>query len=109
MPVLNNREVAEEFVRCFCRADVPALESLLSDNLRFNGPLLQCSSKSEYLAALSGNLEPDPAYTLDASFSDGDRAAAFYQYQGKSIAQLFVCNEGKIVETTVVFDSAKIA
>jgi hypothetical protein len=36
---MSAREVALEFVRCFCTAEVEGLGPLLAEDLRFTGPL----------------------------------------------------------------------
>ncbi len=71
--------------------------------------MFEFSSPAEYLASLSGNLERDPNAEILASFGNGDEAAVFYSYQGNTVGQLFHCRAGQICETTLVFDTKKVA
>lgn len=105
---MNSQEIAEEFVRCFCMADLESLASVLSENFRLHGPLFDFASASEYLASLSGTLAADPDAAILASFGRGDNAAVFYTYHGNTIGQLFVCGEGRVSETTLVFDTRNV-
>lgn len=106
---MTSQEVAEKFVRLFCGGNIESLESVIAENFRLQGPLLQTESKAEYLASLSGNLAPDPEAKILASFGNAEKAAVFYTYQGNTIGQLFSCSEGFVYETTLVFDSTNVA
>jgi hypothetical protein len=77
-------------------------------SLRLKGPLFEFNSKQGYMDSLKGNLDLDPEAEILSVIGNADEAAAFYIYKGKLIGQLFRCNEGKIVETVLVFDTKHI-
>ena len=85
------------------------MRSVLAEGFRHVGPLYEFNSPSEYLASLTGNLEPDPDAEVLASLGDNDRAAVFYTYHGNTIGQLFRCAKGLVHETILVFDTNKVA
>ena len=106
---MNPGELAACFVTGFCNGDVGRIESLLSEDFEFRGPLFRFSSKSGYIASLKGNLEPDPTSEIISIISSKEEASAFFTYKGNLIAQLFRCTHGKIDEVLVVFDAREIA
>ncbi len=53
---MNNREVAMEYLRCFCAGDINGLAPLFASDLQFRGTLHQYGSSKEYLK----NLKNDP-------------------------------------------------
>lgn len=106
---MNSQKIAEKFVRSFCNADLESLKSVLSHNFQLHGPLFEFTSAAGYLASLSGNLAADPDSVILASFGNGENAAVFYIYRGNTIGQLFVCREGRVNKTTLVFDTKSVA
>ena len=68
---MNNREIALEFLKCFCAGDVNSLDPLLAEDLQFNGPLYQFGSKDAYLDSLKdGPLEKCGYRILSVTESD---------------------------------------
>ena len=48
---MSAREVAMEFLRCFCAGDIEGLAPLLASELEFKGPFHQFSSSESILHA----------------------------------------------------------
>ena len=105
---MNSQEIAEKFVRFFCKGDLEGLGSVIAENFRLQGPLMQTESRTEYLGALSDNLVPDPQAKILASFGNANCAAVFYTYRGNTMGQLFSCSDGRVDETTLVFDTKNV-
>jgi hypothetical protein len=105
---MDSKSLARAFVECFCKADIEGLDSLLSIQFELKGPLFEFDSKQDYLDSLHGNLEADPEAEIFSVIGSADEATAFYTYRGNLIGQLFRCNEGKICETVLVFDTKKL-
>ena len=97
------------FVECFCKADLEGIDSILSMQFSLEGPLFRFDSKQEYMDSLNGNLVADPEAEILSVTGNADEAAVFYNYRGNLIGQLFRCNDGKIYETVLVFDTENIA
>ena len=103
---MDSKSLAKHFVECFCNADLDGIESLLSMQFKLKGPLFEFKSKQDYISSLNGNLEPDPIAEILSVCGSGNEAAAFYLYRGNIVGQLFICREGKICETVLVFDTS---
>lgn len=69
------------------------------------GPLFEFDSREAYIGSLENNLEADPNAEILSVVSNKNEAAAFYTYKGNTIGQMFWCDEGKIIETLLVFDT----
>ncbi|MBX3631268.1 MAG: hypothetical protein KF908_15460 [Nitrosomonas sp.] len=102
---MDNKSLAESFVKNFCNANMEGIDSLLSAQFKLKGPLFTFNTKQEYLNSLDGNLEADPDAEILSITESKDEAAAFFTYKGNIIGQLFRCNAGKIYETMLVFDT----
>lgn len=109
---LTPREIAVAFVRTFCEGDVEGLESLLHPDLQFVGPLLECSSRGEYLAGLRGATPEPCSFTLRSIVEEGDEVALLYDYEKASgaitIAQWCRFRDGVIADLRLVFDTAQL-
>ena len=106
---MDSKYLAKSFVESFCNADLDGIDSLLSIQFNLKGPFFKFDSKQEYLDSLKGNLEADPEAEILSIIGDADEATAFYKYRSNLVGQLFRCNEGKICETVLVFDTKNIA
>lgn len=106
---MDGKSLAKSFVECFFNADLEGIDSLLSTQFNLKGPLFEFDSKQDYIDSLNGNLEVDPEAEILLVIGNENEATAFYKYKGNLIGQLFRCNEGKIQETVLVFDTKNIA
>ncbi len=109
---MTNRDVALEYLRCFCAGDIDGLASSIADGLRFTGPFHTYNSGAEYLAGLRKDPPEACEYKVLSLTENGDSVAVFYEYrktkQVMQIAQLFGIREGKIHEVLLVFDGRGI-
>ena len=105
---MTNREVALEYLRCFCSGDVDGLEQLLAADLNFRGTFHEYFSSADYLADLRSAPLETCGYRIINVTEDVGSVAIFYDYEKPdkvmTIAQLFKVREGKISEVLLVFD-----
>ena len=105
---MTNRDIALEYLRCFCAGDIDGLEPLLATDLKLEGTLGSYESASEYLNSLRSDPPDRSEYSVSSVTEGEDSVAIFYEYQkpaGKlTIGQLFKIREGRIREVLLVFD-----
>ncbi len=106
---MNNRELALQFIKLFCEGDIDGLSSLLAEDLRVTGPLLQVTSRAQYVGALRNDPPGLSSYKLLSLTDDADHVSVFYEYRKQdattvAIAQLFGFRNGKIKDMLLVFD-----
>ena len=110
---MNNREVAIEFLRCFCVGDVDGLAALLAEDLQFKGPFYQFSSRDAYVEVLKKDPPEQCGYHVLSIAESEDSVSIFYDYdkgdKALTIAQLFKFRLHKIHEILVVFDGRGFA
>ena len=110
---MNKREVAMEFLRCFCAGDVNGLASLLAKDLQFKGPFHQFSSSDAYLDSLKNDPPEKCGYRVLSVTESGDSVSIYYDYEKSdgaiTIAQLFKFKNQKISEVLLVFDGRGFA
>ena len=65
--MMNNCDVAIEFVKCFCAGDVDALAPLLTPDLKFKGPFFKFDSADAYLDSLKNGYQTY-GFTISLTF-----------------------------------------
>ena len=78
---MTHSEVALEFLRCFCAGDIGALTALLTEDLRFSGPLYRFDSRKAYLDCLAADPPRPCRYRVLNVTEDGDSVSIFYDYE----------------------------
>ena len=105
---MNNRDVAIEFVKCFCAGEVKALVPLLAADFKLNGPLYHFNSADAYLNSLENDPPDRCGHRVLSITENADSVSIYYVYEkGEgdiTIAQLFKFKERKITEMLLVFD-----
>lgn len=109
---MTNRDIALEYLHCFCDSDIDGIEDLIADDMVFAGPLHTFSTAAEYLDSLRANPPENIEYDLLSVTESDDNVALFYVYHKPQlamfIAQLFKFSEEKITAILAVFDSRDI-
>ncbi len=110
---MTNRDIALEYLRCFCAGDIKGMEPLLAPDLIFNGTFHSYRSSEEYLAGLRID-PPEKSQCNILSITEGSGSVAlFYEYQKPNrvmqVAQLFRISKQQIAEVLLVFDGRYIA
>jgi hypothetical protein len=110
---MNNRDVAMEFLRCFCAGDINGLVPLLAEDLQFKGPFHQFSSSDAYLDSLKNDPLEKCGYRVLHVMESRDSVSIYYNYEKSdgaiTIAQLFTFKNQKIREILLVFDGRRFA
>lgn len=105
---MNNRDVAMEFLRCFCAGDINDLVPLLAEDFQFKGPFHQFSSSDAYLDSLKNDPPEKCGYRVLNVMESGDSVSIYYDYEKSdrsiTIAQLFTFKNQEIREILLVFD-----
>ncbi len=105
---MNNREIAIEYLRCFCAGDIHRLESLMAPDLSFIGTFHTFHSAEEYLESLRHNPPEKCEYKMLSVTTNEDSVAIFYEYQKTDqvmqIAQLFRIKNKLIKDILLIFD-----
>jgi len=109
--MMNNRELALSYLRCFCAGDIDALESLLAPDLDFAGPLHRFDSRDAYIASLRRVPPGRCEYQVISLTERADEVAIFYEYEkpngALTIGQLFGFRHNKIANMLLVFDGSQ--
>jgi len=107
---ISNRDIALEFLRCFCEGDICGLEPLLAPGLRFEGPMHAFDSAAAYLDSLRQDPPVRCGYKVLGIAADNDSVAVFYEYckpgRHMKLAQLFTIRQLQIHGILLVFDRA---
>ena len=107
-----NRDVALEFLRCFCAGNVDGLAPLLAEDFQFNGPLFEFGSKDAYLDSLKVDPLERCSHRILSVTEGADSVSIYYDYEKRNvtitIAQLFTFKDGQISELLLVFDGRGI-
>jgi hypothetical protein len=110
---ISNRDIALEFLRCFCEGDISGLEPLLAPDMKFEGPMHAFDSAAAYLERLRQDPPVRCGYKVLCIAEDNESVAVFYDYckSGKpmKLAQLFTIRELQIHGILLVFDTAALS
>jgi len=110
---MTSRDVAMEYLRCFCAGDINGLKPLLATNLSFKGTLQTYHSALEYLDSLRSTPPERCGYKVLSVTESEDSVAVFYEYQKPEhviqIAQLFKIRDQKIHDVLLIFDARSFA
>ena len=110
---MNNRELAIEFVRCFCAGDVSGLASILAEDLQFRGPFHHFGSNQAYLDSLEAEPPEKCGYRVLSITENGDSVSVYYDYEKSdrtiTVAQLFTIADQRIGQILLVFDGRGFA
>lgn len=106
--MMTNREVAMEYLRCFCAGDIDGLEPLLAADLSFNGTFHEYRSREAYVGSLRLAPPEECRFEVLSVTESGDSVAVFYNYRKPdrimTIAQWFKIQSGQIEDVLLVFD-----
>ena len=109
---MNNGELAEQFLRCFCAGDLDGLASLLTADLQFKGPFHQFRSRDAYLDSLKADPPEKCDYRVLSITEDEDTVSIYYEYVKSegilTIAQLFTFKNHRISEMLLIFDTGAV-
>jgi hypothetical protein len=114
---VSNADVFRTYLERFAAGDAQGAAELLEDQFSFVGPVLQASSKAEFLAGAAG-LDPIVrGCEMHHQWVDGDQVCSFYDFNIETpagagsilMAEWSVVRNGKLVSSRLVFDTAAMA
>jgi hypothetical protein len=105
---MSNRDIALEYVRRFCAADIDGLARLLAPELSFKGTFHAYRSAADYIDSLRSDPPVKCGYKV-LSLTEGEGSVAvFYEYRKPdrtmTIAQLFRIADDRINDVLLIFD-----
>lgn len=111
-------QLAQAYVRCFCEAELEALETLLSEDFSIAGPLYTFNDRSSFMARLRTLKAPPASWQIrhciaeDSTAGNEANASVFFDYRLGKIELLMAMNlsirNGQIHEALLVFDTARL-
>ncbi len=107
---MGHGETSLEFLRAFCAGEIDVINSLLTDDFRFEGPLYVCDTRTEYIRSLRGDPpESDSTFEVERMFENGEDVCLLYRYRKPQkslrIAQWNHFRGDKIERMVLIFDS----
>ena len=105
-------ELARHYLKSFIgEYSIDEIQSVLSNDLIFEGPFLRCSSASDYIKSLINDPIKDAKIMIIDEFEHENGACIIYELVKPEVsipvAQWFKTSNGQIVEIRVFFDSGK--
>ncbi|MCG8462097.1 MAG: nuclear transport factor 2 family protein [Holophagales bacterium] len=99
-----------EFLSAFCDADLERLETLLVEDLVFEGPLFRFDSRAAYLDGLRSSGLERASFEVLRSIRGDEQEALLWEYRkargSLRISQWSRIRGGKIAEIVLVFDAS---
>jgi len=90
-------------------ASLEAMESLLAENLVFEGPFHKSSTAKEYINSLLENPPKKAHYKIEEIFENESSVCLIYMFSKPGVetrmAQTFEVSDGKICKIKLVFDT----
>lgn len=110
---MKNKDIALEYLKCFCNGDIEGLHPLLAHDLTFAGPFHSFGSSLEYLDSLRKDPPENCQYNILSITENVDSVAVFYDYHKSDhtirIAQLLTIANQEIKDIVLVFDTSALA
>lgn len=89
----ETKSIAAAYIDAAGRKDYRALEEYLAPDVSFKGPFMSSDSREAFIAALKRMAPIWTGNTIRAAFSDGNRAAVFYDFVTSTKAGALPCAE----------------
>jgi ketosteroid isomerase-like protein len=114
---VSNAEVFRSYLERFTAGDADGAAELLADDFTFAGPVLQASSKAEFLAGAAGLGPIVRGCVMHHQWVDGDQVCSFYDFNIETpvgagsipMAEWSVVRDGKLVSSRLLFDTAALS
>ncbi len=103
-------DLAESYIKSFFgQAPMEMMETLLAEDLIFDGPFHNSSTAKEYLDSLRENPPKDVSYKLEEVFENENSVCLIYMFSKPGVkarmAQTFAISDGKICKIKLLFDT----
>ena len=114
---MTNAEIFRTYLERFTRGDLDGAAELLDERFTFTGPILQTTSKAEFLAGSSAAAAMARGCEIHHQWVDEDSVCSIYDFEIETpvgtgsipMAEWTVINGGKLVASRLIFDTADMA
>jgi ketosteroid isomerase-like protein len=114
---MSNAAVFRTYLDRFAAGDLDRAGELLVDDFTFAGPLVQATSKAEFLAGAAGFVKMARGYEMHRQWVDGDDVCSVFDFKIDTpvgplsilMTEWVVVRDGKLVSSRLVFDTATVA
>jgi hypothetical protein len=114
---VSNADIFRTYLERFTGGDVDAAAELLADEFAFDGPIVQASSKAEFLAGSATAAGMARGCLIRHQWADGENVCSFYDFEIETpggvgaipMAEWSVIRDGKLVSSRLLFDTAAMA
>jgi ketosteroid isomerase-like protein len=114
---MTNAEIFRTYLERFTQGDVDGAAQLLDDDFTFTGPILQATSKADFLAGSGAAASIARGCEIFRQWVDGDSVCSVYDFKVETpvgagsiaMAEWSVIKGGKLVSSRLIFDTADIA
>lgn len=111
---MSNTDVVNTYLHAFTSGDVPAAVDCLTEDFTFNGPVVQASSRAEFVEGSQMAAMIADGYEVLEQVEDGDTVVSLYNFKVKApatpgsftISEWNTVRDGKVTSARVVFDTA---
>jgi len=114
---MSGADVFRSYLERFTSGDANGAAELLDDNFSFDGPMLQATSKAEFLAGSAALGPIVRGCDIHRQWVDGDDVCSIYDFKVETpagagsipMAEWSVVREGKLMSSRLLFDTAAMA
>jgi len=114
---MSSAETFRAYLTRFTSGDVAGAGELLAEDFVFVGPMLQASSKAEFLAGSAPAAAMASGCTMHRQWEDGDEVCSIYDFGIQTpsgaasipMVEWSVIREQKLVSSRLFFDTAAMA
>ena len=114
---MSGADVFRSYLERFTSGDANGAAELLDDNFSFDGPMLQATSKAEFLAGSAALGPIVRGCDIHRQWVDGDDVCSIYDFKVETpagagsipMAEWSVVREGKLMSSRLLFDTATMA
>jgi len=110
---MSPAEIVNRYTEAFDAGDLPAVESLLAEDFRFEGPLMSASSRQEFFTQLA-QFEMKARTVVLRQISNGSTVARLFDFQLTApkqttipMAEFLEVENGKIVSARLFYDPSR--
>lgn len=114
---MSNAKIFRTYLERFTSGDQTGAAELLTDDFRFNGPVLQSEDKAAFLDGSAQLVPIMRGVEIHRQWEEGDEVCSFYDFKIETpagagsipMAEWNTVRDGKLASARLVFDTAAMA